>query len=71
MNYPGAIVIAASLIAAALLLTGQGHSQTARYAVAHDAAAGAIWRIDTMSGSLARCLTDQKDQVKCSQPVAP
>jgi len=76
MNYPGAIIIASGLIAGALLLTGQGQAQTAiaRYALAHDAAAGAAWRMDTTSGSIWRCVyASTTDQVKCTKPffVAP
>jgi len=69
MNYPGAIIIASGLIADALLLTGQGRPQTAiaRYALAHDAAAGTAWRMDTTSGSIWRCVYDSPiGQVKCT-----
>jgi hypothetical protein len=72
MNYPGAIIIASGLIAGALLLTGQVQPQTAiaRYALGHDAAAGAAWRMDTTSGSIWRCVYDSPSaQVKCTQPV--
>jgi hypothetical protein len=74
MNYPGAIIIASGLIAGALLLTGQVQPQTAvtvaRFALAHDAAAGAAWRMDSTNGSIWRCVYDSPSgQVKCTQPV--
>jgi len=73
MNYRGAIIVAAGLIAGALLLTGQGQSPTAiaRYALAHDAAAGAAWRMDTTTGAIWRCVYESPiGQVKCTQPIA-
>src|SRR4029450_8924719 len=55
MNYPTAIVVSAGLIASAMFLTSQGHSQPAagRYAVSGDT--GYAWVLDTTAGTVWGC----------------
>jgi hypothetical protein len=63
MNYPSAIVIAAAIVAAALLLNGQGASQMSAGSFAitpdnHLGAAALVWRVDTTTGMVSLCGTD-------------
>jgi hypothetical protein len=72
MDYPGAIVIGAGLIAGALILAGQGYSQApvGQYAIAPDAANGSAWRIDTTTGAIVRCTFNSNvGKVQCTQPA--
>ena len=59
MNYPGAIVVTAGLVAGAILFSGQGHSQanSGRYAIAATGRADGtyIWRLDTTTGAVSIC----------------
>ena len=74
MSYPGAIVIAAGLIAGALILTGTGQTQVTsigKYAIAAEASGAAAWRLDTTTGVLQRCMWETSGapggQVLCSR----
>ena len=63
MNYPGAIVIAAGLIAGAMIATNHGHSQpiasVGRYALTTTAAdPSRVWWLDTATGRFTHCHTE-------------
>ena len=70
MNYPTAIVVSAGLIASAVFLTGQGHSQSAagRYAVSADT--GYAWVLDTTAGTVWGCKTiPTGGAIACTPPL--
>jgi hypothetical protein len=66
MNYPTAIVVSAGLIAGAVLLTSQGHSQpaTSKYAVSADSVGA--WVLDTTAGIVWACKRDIGTSIECS-----
>jgi hypothetical protein len=59
MNMPGAIVVAAGLVAGALLLTSQSQSQSTtigRYQISSTGQDGRVaWRVDTATGDVVYC----------------
>jgi|RhiMetdeSRZDD1v2_1073273.scaffolds.fasta_scaffold1012990_2 hypothetical protein len=75
MNSPGAIVVAAGLIAGALIATSQGHSQTAaigRYAVGATKPDGsAVWWLDTSTGNLVYCRLMSNYGIQCGRGTNP
>jgi hypothetical protein len=72
MNYPTAIVVSAGLIASAVFLTSQGHSQSqsaaGRYAVSADT--GYAWVLDTTAGTVWGCKTvPAGGAIACTPPL--
>ena len=60
MNYPGAIVVAAGIVAGAVLLNGQGLSQmnAGSYAITPSTQGPlSVWRVDSTTGAVSLCIT--------------
>jgi hypothetical protein len=74
MNYPGAIVVAAALIAGALLATGRVESQSppiGMYRVASNEPRS-VWLVNTASGAIWYCqYTTITAPLTCNPPKLP